>query len=131
MKALSVRGDYIMDMIRGTKTIEYRSWQTNYRGPVLMCSTVKKVQGACPGYAMCVAKITNIEWSEKDRLYHWHIAPFERGGSYLVKPFHVKGQLRLFNVDDKLIHHAPYYPSNTDVRFINWWRKNVYPLIVK
>ncbi len=43
MKALSVRGDYIMQMIEGTKKIEYRTWQTKYRGPLLMCSTTKKV----------------------------------------------------------------------------------------
>lgn len=46
MKALSVRGNYIMDMIAGKKKIEYRSWQTNYRGPLLMCSPAKKVAGA-------------------------------------------------------------------------------------
>ena len=26
MKALSVRGDYVMDMITGKKKIEYRTW---------------------------------------------------------------------------------------------------------
>lgn len=46
MKALSVRGDYIMDMIAGKKKIEYRTWKTNYRGPLLMCSTAKKAAGA-------------------------------------------------------------------------------------
>ena len=33
MKALSVRGDYVMDMITGKKKIEYRTWSTKYRGP--------------------------------------------------------------------------------------------------
>ena len=79
MKALSVRGDYIMDMIAGKKKIEYRSWQTNYRGPLLMCSTAKKVAGAAPGYALCVVNLKRI------------------------KPVRVKGQLKLFNVDDNLI----------------------------
>lgn len=40
MKALSVRGDYIMDMIAGKKKIEYRTWKTNYRGPLLMLSLI-------------------------------------------------------------------------------------------
>lgn len=53
MKALSVRGDYVMSMISGRKKVEYRSWKTNYRGPILMCSTAKKVAGAAPGYALC------------------------------------------------------------------------------
>ena len=54
MKALSVRGDYIMQMINGTKKIEYRTWKTNYRGPILMCSTAKRVPNSAPGYALCV-----------------------------------------------------------------------------
>ena len=78
MKALSVRGDYIMDMIAGKKKIEYRTWKTHYRGPLLMCSTTKKVAGAAPGYAICVVNLKS-------------------------KPIHVKGQLKLFNVDDDLI----------------------------
>lgn len=60
MKALSLRGDYVMDIIRGQKKIEYRSWQTKYRGPILLCSTVKKVHGAVPGYALCVAMIKRL-----------------------------------------------------------------------
>lgn len=98
MKALSVRGDYIMDMIAGKKKIEYRSWQTNYRGLLLMCSTAKKVAGAAPGYAICVVNLTDIHYSEWEDLYYWHIELAD-----VIKPIHVKGQLKLFNVDDDLI----------------------------
>lgn len=98
MKALSVRGDYIVDMIAGKKKIEYRSWQTNYRGPLLMCSTTKKVAGAAPGYALCVVNLKSIEYSSWEDLYYWHIELAD-----VIKPVRVKGQLKLFNVDDNLI----------------------------
>ena len=98
MKALSVRGDYIMDMIAGKKKIEYRTWKTNYRGPLLMCSTTKKVAGAAPGYAICVVNLKSIQYFPFEDLYHWNIELAD-----VIKPIHVKGQLKLFNVDDNLI----------------------------
>ena len=98
MKALSVRGDYIMDMIAGKKKIEYRTWKTNYRGPLLMGSTAKKVAGAAPGYAICVVNLKSIKYFPFEDLYYWNIELAD-----VIKPIHVKGQLKLFNVDDDLI----------------------------
>ena len=86
MKALSVRGDYVMDMITGKKKIEYRTWQTKYRGPLLMCSTTKKVAGAAPGYAVCVVNLKSIEWSDFDEEFHWNIELRD-----LIEPVPVKG----------------------------------------
>lgn len=101
MKALSVRGDYIMQMIEGTKKIEYRTWQTKYRGPLLMCSTAKKVAGAVPGYAICIVNLKDIEWSDFDECFHWSIELQD-----LIEPVPVKGQLKLFNVDDSMIDYT-------------------------
>ena len=98
MKALSVRGDYVMDMIAGKKKIEYRTWYTKYRGDLLMCSTAKKVAGAVPGYALCVVHLDSVEYCEEDDFYHWNISNVR-----VIKPIHVKGQLKLFNVPNKLI----------------------------
>ncbi|WP_438450104.1 ASCH domain-containing protein [Lactobacillus kitasatonis] len=98
MKALSVRGDFIMDMIAGRKKIEYRTWTTNYRGPLLMCSTAKKATGAVPGYAICVVNLKSIQYFPSEGYYHWNIELAD-----VIKPIHVKGQLKLFNVDDDLI----------------------------
>lgn len=98
MKALSVRGDYVMDMITGKKKIEYRTWQTKYRGPLLMCSTTKKVAGAAPGYALCVVNLKSIEYVDAEDCYYWYIEL-----QNVIKPTHVKGQLKLFNVPDRLI----------------------------
>lgn len=115
MKALSVRGDYIMDMIKGTKKIEYRTWQTKYRGPLLMCSTTKKVAGAAPGYAVCVVNLKSIEWSDFDNCFHWNIELQD-----LIEPVPVKGQLKLFNVDDSMI---------TPIEDKKAWEAKIKPLI--
>lgn len=103
MKALSVRGDYIMQMITGQKKIEYRTWKTNYRGPILMCSTTKKVAGAAPGYALCVMNLDRIVWDDFDQCYYWYISL-----KNVIEPIHVKGQLKLFSVDDDLIKPISY-----------------------
>lgn len=115
MKALSVRGDYIMQMIKGTKKIEYRVWQTKYRGPLLMCSTTKKVAGAAPGYAVCVVNLKDIEWSDFDECFHWSIELQD-----LIEPVPVKGQLKLFNVDDSMI---------TPIKDKKAWGTKIKPLI--
>lgn len=98
MKALSVRGDYVMDMISGRKKVEYRSWKTNYRGSILMCSTTKKIAGAAPGYALCIMNLDRIIWSDFDQCYYWYISL-----KNVIDPINVKGQLKLFNVKDELI----------------------------
>lgn len=111
MKALSVRGDYIMDIIAGKKKIEYRTWKTNYRGPLLICSTAKKVAGAAPGYAICVVNLKSIQYVPFEDLYYWNIELAD-----VIKPIHVKGQLKLFNVDDNLIEPISMKEFESEVR---------------
>ena len=111
IKALSVRGDFIMDMIAGKNKIEYRTWKTNYRGPILMCSTAKKVAGAAPGYAICVVNLKSIQYFPLEGFYHWNIEL-----ANVIKPIHVKGQLKLFNVDDNLIEPISMKEFELEVR---------------
>lgn len=111
IKALSVRGDFIMDMIAGKKKIEYRTWKTNYRGPILMCSTAKKIAGAAPGYAICVVNLKSIQYFPLEGFYHWNIEL-----ANVIKPIHVKGQLKLFNVDDNLIEPISMKEFESEVR---------------
>lgn len=77
-----------------------------------------------------MAKITDIEerQDEDGTYYAWKIAPFEAGGSYWIEPIKVKGQLKLFNVNDNLIHPAPF--KNIDsVEADKWWNEKIEPLI--
>ena len=61
MKALSIRPDYAIDILAGNKKIEYRSWNTDYRGDLLICSTAKKIKGTIPGHALIVCQIADVK----------------------------------------------------------------------
>ena len=124
MKALSIRPDYAYLIMIGDKTREYRSWSTNYRGPLLICSTARKIKNTIPGHALFVVDLKNVE-KLADHDYAWIIDPI-----YSIYPFSVKGQQGLFNVDDDLIKKAPIEGSK-DVDEINkWCDKYLEPLFV-
>lgn len=42
MKALSLNADFAMLVLLGEKTIECRTWRTNYRCDILICANSKK-----------------------------------------------------------------------------------------
>lgn len=108
MKALSVHPYYAMAIVSGQKSIECRSWDTDYRGDILICSTVKKYHGTIPGHALGVVTLTDIrpfykmdcpdalmdkrEWKPKQ--FAWLLT-----NNRLIKPVPVKGKLSLWNYD--------------------------------
>ena len=76
-----------------------------------MCSTAKKVAGAAPGYAICVVNLKSIQYFPLEGFYHWNIEL-----ANVIKPIHVKGQLKLFNVDDNLIEPISMKEFESEVR---------------
>ena len=50
----------------GDKTIEYRTWQTDYRGDLLICAGAKKEVGYVNGYAYFVVSLLDVRPSEGD-----------------------------------------------------------------
>jgi hypothetical protein len=104
MKALSIHQPYANQIMTGEKGVEYRSWATKYRGDLLICSTKNpKVLDLLCGYALCVVELFAIGYAEKsnnDKRNWWCFANIRK-----IKPFPVKGQQRLFNVDDELIEY--------------------------
>lgn len=111
MKALSLTQPYGGLIHGGFKTIETRTWKTNYRGPILICSTKQKVlddEGNAiepTGKALCIVDILGCRpmvpgdetaacIAYREDLYSWPL-----GNLRLIKPFPVKGQLNIFNVD--------------------------------
>ena len=112
MKALSVRNPYAAFILIGEKPVECRSWQTDYRGDLLICSSANpKVKNTICGHAICVVRLDHIEPFTKEHLeaacldempegnnYAWHITNLR-----MIKPFPVKGKLGLFEVDDSQI----------------------------
>jgi len=100
MKALSIQNPYATDILNGDKPIEYRTWQTSYRGDLLIVSSKNpKYKGMLSGYALCVVTLAGIRESEEfEGYYEWLIENVRP-----IEPFPVKGKLNLYNVDDSLI----------------------------
>lgn len=113
MKAISIRNPFAHFILCGEKTIECRSWQTNYRGDLLICSSANpKIKDTICGHAICVANLESIEAFEAKRLedacmsempegkhFAWHLTNIR-----MIHPFPVKGKLNLYEVDDSLIN---------------------------
>ena len=107
MKALSLRQPWANLIASGEKTIETRTWKTNYRGEILICSSkYPKIEPY--GKAICVATIYDCKPMLKSDTQRACCDWYE-GYSWFLKdirpivPFDVKGQLNLFEVDDDLI----------------------------
>ena len=118
MKALSIYPEPVMEIFMGDKTIEYRSWQTDYRGDLLICAGSKKEPGFVNGYAYFVVSLLDIRpedgWDDDQRGYEWML-----GAPRLIRPIPVKGRLFLFDVDDALIH----YIEGGDLGTYPTWQK--------
>lgn len=114
MKAISIKPHFAHQILCGTKTTEYRTWQTKHRGDLLICSNAApKEKGTISGHALIVCRLAAVEPLSKRELkqigideqpekpiYGWRLTDFRT-----IKPFPVKGKLNLFNVDDKLIEY--------------------------
>ena len=91
-KALSVAPVFADRIMSGEKKIEKRTWQTDYRGDLLICATTKKESKyLVSGYALGVVDLYNITKTEKG--YNWYL----RNPRFIV-PVAVKGKLHLFDV---------------------------------
>jgi hypothetical protein len=88
----------------GEKTIETRTWSTDYRGPLLIVSSrIPRIELA--GYAIAIGKLIDCrpmtKNDEEEACCEWY------SGAYAwvfrnirrIEPFPVKGQLRIFDVD--------------------------------
>ena len=114
MKALSVKPWFAMPILLTTKTVECRSWQTDHRGDLLICSTDEKQPRTIPGHAICIAKLDRIEPFTEEHLYEANMEHMPSKPSYAwvfgearpINPFPVKGKQRLFDVDDSLIEEV-------------------------
>lgn len=114
MKALSIHPYYAMAIALGEKTVEVRTWKTDYRGEIVICSTAKKVKGTIPSHALCTVKILDIvpltkelakqammDWKPeyKDWYYAWIL-----DDNKLIEPQPVKGKLSLWEYDKPIIY---------------------------
>lgn len=126
MKALSIRQPWSELVLQGRKTIELRTWKTNYRGRIAVHAAQKVELQACavygfdPAKLVCGALVGTVDivemvplnekhWDElRDQhldlgtdpgdLLGWRLANPQR----LPQPIPMPGHLGLFNVPDQL-----------------------------
>lgn len=117
MKAISIKQPWASLIASGRKTIELRTWQVHYRGPLIICAGGSPRRGTGfelgpLGVALCVVTLDAIEPASAIHVqaacgdvepgeYAWHLSnprPFE--------PFPYKGQLNIFTPSDELIAHV-------------------------
>ncbi|MGV8119629.1 MAG: ASCH domain-containing protein [Candidatus Xenobiia bacterium LiM19] len=104
MKALSVKDPWATAILNGEKTIELRSWPTQYRGDILICaSSSPKTENS--GKAICIVKLADCRPMQKadenaslcdfdEYTYSWILENVRP-----IKPFPVKGKLKLYDVN--------------------------------
>jgi len=108
MKALSIKHPWADRIVKGEKTIETRTWESNYRGDILICSSKKadphfdlKKHKLKYGFALCIVELFKIEKMKVEHekaamcniypgAFAWHFRNIR-----LINPFPVKGMLRL------------------------------------
>ena len=105
LKALSLKQPYANWVSSGKKTLETRTWSTNYRGDILICASTTG-KGEPKGVALCLVELVAIRpMKVSDKLaacidlypgaYAWELKNLRR----LDTPLPVKGKLGLFNIE--------------------------------
>lgn len=111
MKALSNEPYYAMQIFAKTKDVEVRTWKTDYRGDILICSTNKREVNTIPGHALCVVRVADIVPLQKMHLKRAMLpSTFDVSGKYAwilsdlryIVPFAVKGKLSLWECDHEI-----------------------------
>lgn len=112
MKALSVRQPWASLIASGRKTIEVRTWRTNYRGPLIICASKwPLLPGRPAGVAVCTVTLIDCRQITQDdasaaccdvdpsREFAWVLAD-ARPLDFLVP---VSGKLGLFSPPRSLL----------------------------
>lgn len=128
MKALSVRQPWALEINDGLKNLEFRTWNTHHRGPLLICASshdsglwldIEMDDGQTvplplpTGCLMCVVNLVNVrEMTRADAKangikYDPVMLAWELEGGYEVIPEPIKGKLNLFEVPDDLTEPMP------------------------
>ena len=141
MKALSIQPLYATLIAMGYKFIELRSWETDYRGWILICASkaINKMERTTlmNGHAIAIAELTEVrpfdDKTDRDDALLDDDEHFE-GYSWVfnriipIKPFPVKGQLRLFEVNKAMDDLEPIDLCGTEEDYLeklfSWWKEN-------
>lgn len=138
MKALSIHPYYAMSIVAGVKTVECRTWKTDYRGDIVICSTKALLKGTIPGHALGVVELVDVVPFTKEYLKAAEMtaeALKELGDCYawilknprLIKPIPVKCKLSLWEYTEE-IEFLPWLDDEEEAerQFETYWK----PLII-
>jgi len=110
MKAISVRQPWASMIAQGSKTIETRTWSTNYRGDLLIVSSKKPIFPGLPsGKGLCVVRLFDCRPMTADDESEARCSCYEGAWAWCldyrrrIVPFAVKGALSFYEVADNLI----------------------------
>ena len=90
MKAISIHPEYVAEIAEGSKTEEYRTWPTKYRGELIICCTATPITY---GYADLIAELYDCV-KDEDGIYAFKLRNVRE-----LKKFRVRGQQRIFNLE--------------------------------
>lgn len=102
MKVLCIKQPWVNHILSGEKTIEIRSYNTNFRGKLLIACS-KSPKSELGGYVVAEAEIINsrpTKPSDSDKSlvpYKMNNYSWELSGIRKIVPLPVKGQLGLFD----------------------------------
>lgn len=141
MKALSIYSTYASAIACCLKVIELRSWETSYRGDILICSATKDKNNKelkdkfIFGKAIAVATLRDCrKFQEHERLFTFMPDDVNLEGMYSweldnirpIKPIPVRGQQRIFNVDIKDVEYLNIDPFDELYKLKEYWVSNGY-----
>lgn len=96
MKALSVKQPFANQILTGQKRIEYRTWQTPYRGDLVICSC-RKPDKMLAGCTICLVNLFAIE-EVTPYNFHWHLTNIRA-----LVPVEVIGRQSIWEISDKYV----------------------------
>lgn len=75
MQCLSLREEFIMNFLNGTKKKEFRKWRTNYRGEIYLHCSRKDASPDYGGFILAKGNLVSIKWThERGGCYEWEIS---------------------------------------------------------
>ena len=116
MKALTIHPYFAMQIVGGVKTVEVRTWKTDFRGDILITSSAKKGKYLVPGHALGVVTLKDIVPLTKKHLKAALLDRMPEVDAYawilenprFIKPIPVKGKLSLWT-----------YPDDTKIEYLH------------
>lgn len=140
MKAISIQQPFAHWILCGEKNYEYRTWNTDHRGDLLICSSSNpKIEGTIPGCALCIVNVTDVIPVTKknyqeleledppargEKLFAWKLENVR-----VVNPFPVKGKLNFYYIDDNLIHIFEENEDTSEEDALCWYNTYFAPFV--